>query len=1056
MYIPTAEHLPGLIPFKTNQQSVFFGRQRQVDDLLSIIQSSRLIGLVGQAGSGKTSLIRAGLIPALESGFDGMVGKKWAIAYCRTGVTPIENLAAALAEENVLVASGKGSLELQQEIVREMRRDHSGLLRAVAQKETLHQKNLLIILDQFEDIFQFEDLSKERNEQWDLDISLLFNNLARAVASNKSPIYVLIGLRSSFLPKMYNFRSIQDYLNAGLYALPLLRQDDLKQIIQTGLKQNGLLINNEAFSFLEKGYNQNAHNLPFVQLSIQKLVQKRLAAYKQYIKDNENNDGPLLGFPEESVEIKHVANDGDITMGVAHALEKFYEEQIAHDKVLMQQLFKMITRPGAIPDIRQPRTFKEILDVTEVPRADVKNFLIKLHKEIPTVIEFVQPYIHNTDYFHEDSLRDDTIINISNAYTVHPWNRLRDWILEERESRETYLRLTERALLFEQGKAGYLVPPDLDVILQWHSKEQPKKVWADQFNSLFDLSIEYLFKSKEEHQLALERKEIERKREIKRIKRFLSIALFGLLIAIGGICWAWIEKNKATKEQEIAQNEANKAQIQKKIAEKAGKAASAAAFQAEKEREIAKQNEQEAIRQKKVAFEATTVAIKNEKEAKDLTVKLNDQIEEVKKSKKAAEDNATEALRNKEEALKNADLANNTRDFIDSRSRVITLLNRLNSESFLSPESRMSFVDSLIANYDHYVSASKKLTSDKVPPFNDLYRVLTNVDWKILDNKSSLFNSDRNIFSTESGLRNIDILDSKLAVAAGDDQRIVFFKPGTKPEIFDTKVNNSRIRSIKFIDETSVVFSNLNGELFLFNKTGKIPAERERKIATLDDNIISTIVLYNDQVITLNKGALTKIAIKTGAKQVMKAPTGLIQLFELADKRLILKTTTQLLVYDVKTETATPLVLPVDMPALKISSVALSSKYSFWGTDEGKIYVCNPLTSNTLTLVKTLKPHKTKITSLLVDNEAQQLITSSMDNTSKIYTISYADFKNWEETVLTLEGFKKWIWDLGLISSEGRTELLTVDEGGELLRWSTRMEDLYKDVKSWKNKNSKK
>ena len=52
-----------------------------------------------------------------------------------------------------------------------------------------------------------------------------------------------------------------------------------------------------------------------------------------------------------------------------------------------------------------------------------------------------------------------------------------------------------------------------------------------------------------------------------------------------------------------------------------------------------------------------------------------------------------------------------------------------------------------------------------------------------------------------------------------------------------------------------------------------------------------------------------------------------------------------------------------------------------------------------------------------------------------------------------MEGFKKWIWDLGLIKSGGRTELVTVDEGGELLRWSTRIEDIYKDVKNWKNKN---
>ena len=69
----TAAILPGLSPFTAAQQKLFLGRKRQVDDLLSIMQSSRFIGVVGQAGSGKTSLIQAGLIPALERGFDGYI-----------------------------------------------------------------------------------------------------------------------------------------------------------------------------------------------------------------------------------------------------------------------------------------------------------------------------------------------------------------------------------------------------------------------------------------------------------------------------------------------------------------------------------------------------------------------------------------------------------------------------------------------------------------------------------------------------------------------------------------------------------------------------------------------------------------------------------------------------------------------------------------------------------------------------------------------------------------------------------------------------------------------
>ena len=89
---------------------------------------------------------------------------------------------------------------------------------------------------------------------------------------------------------------------------------------------------------------------------------------------------------------------------------------------------------------------------------------------------------------------------------------------------------------------------------------------------------------------------------------------------------------------------------------------------------------------------------------------------------------------------------------------------------------------------------------------------------------------------------------------------------------------------------------------------------------------------------------------------------------------------------------------------------------------------------------------------MLVDREAQQLITASMDNTARIYDISSELSEGWEETALTLEGFSKWIWDLDLIRKDGTNLLLSVDEAGGLFQWNTRTEDLFGQLKEWKNK----
>ena len=145
--------LPVLHHFDDSNVELFFGRKRQVDDLLSIIQEGRFIGIVGPEGAGKTSLIKAGLIPVLENGFTGAAGREWSFCYCRPGITPIENLASALSEKHVLGDQEKGSLEMDDEIVKLIRKDHSGILNAVSKYSISRDGNLLIIIDQFEDIF---------------------------------------------------------------------------------------------------------------------------------------------------------------------------------------------------------------------------------------------------------------------------------------------------------------------------------------------------------------------------------------------------------------------------------------------------------------------------------------------------------------------------------------------------------------------------------------------------------------------------------------------------------------------------------------------------------------------------------------------------------------------------------------------------------------------------------------------------------------------------------------------------------------------------------------
>ena len=99
---PSIHPFPGLRPFEANEDHLFFGREGQSEEILRRLRQRRILAVVGSSGSGKSSLIRAGLLPYLHGGFLADGGSHWRIAMFRPGGNPIGNLAAALNDPAVL------------------------------------------------------------------------------------------------------------------------------------------------------------------------------------------------------------------------------------------------------------------------------------------------------------------------------------------------------------------------------------------------------------------------------------------------------------------------------------------------------------------------------------------------------------------------------------------------------------------------------------------------------------------------------------------------------------------------------------------------------------------------------------------------------------------------------------------------------------------------------------------------------------------------------------------------------------------------------------------
>src|SRR5207253_1021881 len=119
------------------------------------LRQTRFLSVIGASGSGKSSIVRSGLVPSLHSGFMVNAGSDWRVALLRPGEDPIGHLASALTRPDVLGANpgSEGTDPVLLEAT--LRRSTLGLAEAVRHARVPSHENLLVVVDQFEEIFRF-------------------------------------------------------------------------------------------------------------------------------------------------------------------------------------------------------------------------------------------------------------------------------------------------------------------------------------------------------------------------------------------------------------------------------------------------------------------------------------------------------------------------------------------------------------------------------------------------------------------------------------------------------------------------------------------------------------------------------------------------------------------------------------------------------------------------------------------------------------------------------------------------------------------------------------
>ena len=497
--VPT-NPFPGLRPFEFDESHLFFGREGQSESLIEKLGRTHFLAVVGTSGSGKSSLVRAGLLPALLGGFMTSAGSNWRIAIMRPGNDPIGNLARALNEPDVFGSEIAENVALQTALAEAtLRRGGRGLVDAARQVVAPENENLLLVVDQFEEIFRFDTVTK--GEQYQNEVAAFVKLFLEASRQREIPILVVLTMRSEYLGDCSQVWDLPEAINKSQYLIPRLTRDQLREAICGPVAVGAGKITSRLVNRLLNDVGDNQDQLPV----LQHLLMRVWDESKKLRLDLEVKEGGETVSRPHREEHKGEAMDlccYQAVGGMAEALSRHADEAFdelpddRHRKVA-EKLFKALTEKGKDNrETRRPVKLGEICLITEATAAQVGTVIETFRK--PTRSFLIPPA--------GIPLSPDSMIDISHESLIRLWKgnekqkRLKEWVDEEAESASTYRRLAETAEFRGKGKAGLLGDPDLQVALNWQEQNQPTKEWAQRYHPSFETALGFLQDSKKDRQ----------------------------------------------------------------------------------------------------------------------------------------------------------------------------------------------------------------------------------------------------------------------------------------------------------------------------------------------------------------------------------------------------------------------------------------------------------------------------------------------------------------------------------------------------------------------------
>jgi len=511
---------PGLRPFDEEEDYLFFGRERDVGALLRRLRSNRFLAVIGWSGSGKSSLVRSGIIPALHSGYMVQAGSRWRVAIMHPGADPIANLSDALSR-NLAVADNAEEAAIGRMLIETtLRRSNLGLADCIRQARLPAGENFVLVVDQFEELFRFKRV--HRNSLAGDEAVAFVKRLLLAASQHDVAVYVVITMRSDFIGDCMEYPGLPEAINEGQYLVPRMSRSQLRLAISGPVAVGRGEISARLVTRLLNEVGDDPDQLPVLQHAL-------MRTWDCWMRDH---------APGEPIDLRHYEAIGTMREALSRHAEEAYAS-LASDRArgIAEKLFKALTDTAS--DLRGIRRATAVADLAEIAVAD--------EAEVGAVIDcFRMPGRSFLMPPSEVALAPETIVDISHESLMRVWQRLLHWAKDERRACETYLQLAQAAARHEQGTAGLWRDPELQLALAWRAETRPSAAWARQYAPAFERTMRFLDLSKTQRDL-----EIAEKERSRRNKLHVAAAVGSVLLVL--TLYAFVQESRARKAQQLAE-----------------------------------------------------------------------------------------------------------------------------------------------------------------------------------------------------------------------------------------------------------------------------------------------------------------------------------------------------------------------------------------------------------------------------------------------------------------------------------------------------------------------